>query len=132
MDPLIPQLSKLCKISKKEGKDQESIQSSTTPDPGYQWESNNVTITHHKREPRGLLCGTLSNVFAKSICDQICLFVSTIHSPSLHADDAVHKLLSRVQRFYCNGCFSYEGRTLVKLYAREYAQTGTNWVSQDL
>ena len=26
--------------SKKEGKDQESIQSSTTPDPGYQWESN--------------------------------------------------------------------------------------------
>ena len=27
-------------ISKKGGKDQESIQSSTTPDPGYQWESN--------------------------------------------------------------------------------------------
>ena len=25
--------------SKEEGKDQESIQSSTTPDPGYQWES---------------------------------------------------------------------------------------------
>ena len=39
--------------SKKEGKDQESIQSSTTPDPGYQWESDNVTIRHHKREPRG-------------------------------------------------------------------------------
>ena len=38
---------------KKEGKDQESIQSSTTPDPGYQWESDNVTIRHHKREPRG-------------------------------------------------------------------------------
>ena len=39
---------------KKEGKDQESIQStsSTTPDPGYQWESD-VTITQHKREPRG-------------------------------------------------------------------------------
>ena len=30
------------------GKDQESIQSSTTPDPGYQWESDNVTIRHHK------------------------------------------------------------------------------------
>ena len=29
---------------KKEGIDQESIQSSTTPDPGYQWESDNVTI----------------------------------------------------------------------------------------
>ena len=27
--------------SKKESKDQESIQSSTTPDPGYQWESDN-------------------------------------------------------------------------------------------
>ena len=25
--------------SKREGKDQETIQSSTTPDPGYQWES---------------------------------------------------------------------------------------------
>ena len=39
--------------SKKEGKDQESIQSSTIPDPEYQWESDNVTNTHHKREPRG-------------------------------------------------------------------------------
>ena len=39
--------------SKKEGKDQESIQSSTTPDPGYQWESDNFTIRHHKREPSG-------------------------------------------------------------------------------
>ena len=39
--------------SKKEGKDQELIQSSTTPDPGYQWENDNVTIGHYKREPRG-------------------------------------------------------------------------------
>ena len=30
--------------SKKDGKDQESIQSSTTPDPGYQWESNNSQL----------------------------------------------------------------------------------------
>ena len=36
--------------SEKEGNDQESIQSSTTPDSGYQWESENVTIRHHKRE----------------------------------------------------------------------------------
>ena len=42
----------MCK-SKKEDKDQESIQSSTTPDPGYQWESDNVEIRHHKREPSG-------------------------------------------------------------------------------
>ena len=41
------------KINKEEDKDQESIQSSTTPDPGYQWESDNVTMRHHKREPRG-------------------------------------------------------------------------------
>ena len=40
-------------LSKKEGKDQESIQSSTTPDPIYQWEINKLTIRHHKREPRG-------------------------------------------------------------------------------
>ena len=39
--------------SKKEGKYQESIQSSTTTDTGYQWECDNVTIRHHKREPRG-------------------------------------------------------------------------------
>ena len=32
---------------------QDSIQSSTTPDLGYQLESDNVTIRHHKREPRG-------------------------------------------------------------------------------
>ena len=29
---------------KKEGKDQESIQSSTIPDPGYQWESENDPV----------------------------------------------------------------------------------------
>ena len=37
---------------KKEDKYPESIQSSTTADPGYQWESDNFTIRHHKREPR--------------------------------------------------------------------------------
>ena len=39
--------------SKKGGKDQESIQSSTIPDLGYQWESDNVTIRYHKRGSRG-------------------------------------------------------------------------------
>ena len=34
-------------------KDQESIQSSITPDQGYQWESDKLTVRHHKREPRG-------------------------------------------------------------------------------
>ena len=38
--------------SKKEGNDQKSIQSSITPYPGYQWESDNLTIRHRKREPR--------------------------------------------------------------------------------
>ena len=38
--------------SKKDGKDQESIQSSTTPDPGYRWESNKLTVRHHRRELR--------------------------------------------------------------------------------
>ena len=38
--------------SKKGGKGQESIQSGTTPDPGYQWESDNFTVRHHKRESR--------------------------------------------------------------------------------
>ena len=39
--------------SKKRCKDQESIQSSTTPDPGYQWESDKLTVRHHNQEPRG-------------------------------------------------------------------------------
>ena len=30
-----------------------SIQASTTPDPGYQWKSDKLTVIHHKREPRG-------------------------------------------------------------------------------
>ena len=34
-------------------KDQESIQSSTTLDPGYHWKSDKHTVKHHKREPRG-------------------------------------------------------------------------------
>ena len=38
--------------SKKDGKDQESILSSTTPDPGYQWESNKLTVRNHRRELR--------------------------------------------------------------------------------
>ena len=38
--------------SKKDGKYQETIQSRTTPDPGYQWESNKLTVRHHKRELR--------------------------------------------------------------------------------
>ena len=38
--------------SKKDGKDQDSIQSSTTPDPGYQWESDNsqLDITNESQE----------------------------------------------------------------------------------
>ena len=50
---LIYYLMQNCSKTKKEDKDQESIQSSTTPDTRYQWESDNVTIRHHKREQRG-------------------------------------------------------------------------------
>ena len=42
-----------CVKSNKEGKDQESIQSSTTPDPGYQWKSNTssqLEITNESQE----------------------------------------------------------------------------------
>ena len=46
--------------SKTEGKDQESIQSSTMPDPGYRWESDNVKIRYHKREPRGQPCPSMT------------------------------------------------------------------------
>ena len=38
--------------SKKEGKDRESIESSTTPDSGYQWESDSskLDITNESQE----------------------------------------------------------------------------------
>ena len=39
--------------SKLGRKDQESVQFCTKPDPGYQWESDKLTVIHHKREPRG-------------------------------------------------------------------------------
>ena len=39
--------------SKSGCKDQVLIQSSTTPDQGYQWESDKFTVRHYKREPRG-------------------------------------------------------------------------------
>ena len=36
-------------FNKEEGKDQKSIQSSPKSDPGYQWESDNITFKHNKR-----------------------------------------------------------------------------------
>ena len=47
-----------CYRSKKEGKDQESIQSSTTTDTGYQWESDLHIIT----EMHCLLRKNLKNI----------------------------------------------------------------------
>ena len=47
--------------SKKEGKYQGSIQSSTTRHPGYQWESDNFIMRHRKREPRGQPWHEMSN-----------------------------------------------------------------------
>ena len=41
---IIKSYSYECIQSKKGCKDQESIQSSTTPDPGYQWESDKLTV----------------------------------------------------------------------------------------
>ena len=40
-------------LSKKKGKDQESLQSSATSDQGYLLGSNTLTIRYHKRVPRG-------------------------------------------------------------------------------
>ena len=39
--------------NKEESKYQEVIQSSTTPDPGFQWDSDNFSIRHHTRESKG-------------------------------------------------------------------------------
>ena len=46
---------------KKEGKDQESIQSITTPDPGYQWEvtTSQLDITNESQEVSPFPAGDL-------------------------------------------------------------------------
>ena len=41
--------------SKKDGKDQETIQSSTTPDPGYHMGKLQKYSKHLQQEPRGQL-----------------------------------------------------------------------------
>ena len=53
MSPASHELVTVLSQSKKGGKNQESIQSSTTPDQNTTWESDKNTIKHHKREPRG-------------------------------------------------------------------------------
>ena len=67
--------------SKKDDKDQESIQSSTTPDPGYQWESNKLTVRHHNREPRGQ--------------DNLQIYYSIVHPPQCFL-----RALSRGERIF--------------------------------
>ena len=52
-DSLYPEMLHNASESKQGRKDQESTQSSTTPKPGYQWESDKPTVRHHKREPSG-------------------------------------------------------------------------------
>ena len=42
---ILPQTYPVLQNESKQGcKDQESLQSSTTSDPGYQWESNKLTV----------------------------------------------------------------------------------------
>ena len=63
--------------SKKDGKDEESIQSSTTPDPGYQWESDNVTIRHHKesQEVSPFPAGEHKAITNRRACCEYSIFV---------------------------------------------------------
>ena len=58
--------------SKKEGKGHELIQSSTTPDPGYRWESDNFIIRQHKREPRGQIRVCYEKLFFLFLNQNIC------------------------------------------------------------
>ena len=58
--------------SKKEGKDQESIQSSTTPDPGDQRESDNLTIRNKKQEPKDQHSNNSFAWINKSLSTKLC------------------------------------------------------------
>ena len=53
------------------GKDQESIQSSTTPDPGYQWESDNFTRTSDGGNGNNSHCVSLPIILIKIKVDQM-------------------------------------------------------------
>ena len=62
-------------------KDQESIQSSTTPDPGYQWESDKLTedTTNESQEVSPFPAGESSNL--NSVCD-IFNLINTVKEPT--------------------------------------------------
>ena len=51
----------IVRIRKKEVKGQVTIQSSTTPDPGYQWESDNFTIRER--------CGSVVECLTRDLGD---------------------------------------------------------------
>ena len=77
-------------VHSKEGyKDQELIQSSTTPDPGYQWESDKLTGRHHKRDAESRfklenslsMCVRPSAIWAVSACMSV-LWISIEYLPA--------------------------------------------------
>ena len=49
----VPHLTLVCFVAFRPSQQLWSCRDGTTPDPGYQWESNKFTVRHHKREPRG-------------------------------------------------------------------------------
>ena len=88
-------------LSKKGCKDQESIQSSTTPDPGYQWKSDKLTVIHHKREP---LKRQLRLQQTKNVCDIFLNFQKNtvgliFHENCLPADNS-HEISCLVYYFW--------------------------------
>ena len=49
----VPHLTLVCFVAFRPSQQLWSCRDGTTPDPGYQWESNKLTVRHHKREARG-------------------------------------------------------------------------------
>ena len=82
LKPLIKHQNNLSEMiirwpTKKEGKDQESILSGTTPGPGYQRESDNFTIRHHKRQQ---ICSVKGGVAICTSVRKLIIFFSWTNS----------------------------------------------------
>ena len=72
------------------------IDTNTTPDPGYLWESDNFTIRHHKREPRGQQPFSAGLIFFLGKNDKIDTLQYTTHELS-------EILLARQKKQLANG-----------------------------
>ena len=98
-------------------------ESNTTPDPGYQWEIDNVTIRHHKREQRGQpFPSRWQQGINKQSCMSICLIFGLDESP----------LTSKQERLLVELCIHIKGLHPLKIVqeSTSYDKSSLYWFSK--